>query len=140
IISILHHPRRQVMAIPAKDLSHIVTIVEAVHHPLRPLRPSVARIRAVSLEGRIASGFELLRRRAHQEPHLPVTRVISERHRFPVGRANAPLSAEDEKLLASELGGIPAHACILTQAKKIPARAFPEHLFSKRQAPLRPRR
>ena len=98
---------------PAKYLGCIITIREAVHHPLCSLSSSITGIGAIAGERRESAGLQFLRCRPHQKADLPVTGVVSESYRLPIGRANAALRAQDQELFASQLGGFPAHAGVL---------------------------
>jgi hypothetical protein len=68
-----------------------------------------------------------------------VTGVIAEGDGRAVGRADAAVGAEDEKLLgvAAERGGVLAHAGILGQAEEIAGGAVEQHLGSDGQGALR---
>src|SRR5580765_4343255 len=62
-----------------------------------------------------------------------MSRVVAQSDGLAIGRADAALSAENQKLLSIELRRIPAHPGILTQANNIAARMVQEQLFRQRQ-------
>src|SRR5438093_10895896 len=64
-------------------------------------------------------------------------RVIAERDRLSIRRAQPALCAEDEKLFASRFGGIPSHAHVLTQAEDVAAGPLAQHFGVEWQAARR---
>ena len=106
--------------------------------PGRALRPAVARIGTEPGERNGLQPRGIPRRRLHQQADFPMAGVIAERDGLAVRRAQPALGAQDQKLLAPDFGGIPAHAGVLRQAKQIAARAVQQHLLRQRQAARRP--
>ena len=113
----------------AKDLSRVIPVREAVHHPFRSLRPPVARVGAESSEGHKSPSFQLIRCGLHEQANFPMTGVVAERNWSTVRRANSALSAQNQELLPTQLGRAPPHSDVQAQSEKIAARAFQEHFF-----------
>ena len=76
----------------------------------------------------------------HEQADLPVARVVPERDRPPVRRADAALRAEDQELRAAQAPRLPAHAGVLREAEEIAARRVPQQVGVERQRADRPRR
>ena len=115
----------------------IVAIGQAVHHPGGALGAPVARIAAKARERNGALALQLFRRRLHEQPNLEMSGMVAERDGGAVGRANAALRAQDVELLASQIGGIPAHAGVLRPSENVTARTLPECLFRQWKQALR---
>ena len=126
-------PRRQRSNQPAEDRRRIVAERQAVEHRRRALRSAVARIGARRRERNRAGRLEHTRRRFEQQSDFPVTGVIPERDRRPIGRANAAVRREHQKLFAAERRRIPSHAGVLRPAEQIAGRPLAQHLRRQRQ-------
>ena len=131
--------RRQRADQPAEDQGGVVPVREAVHHPDRALRPAVAGVGDEAGERQALEPAQLLRGRLHEQADLPVPRVVAERDRPAVGRADAALGREDQELGAPELARVPPHAGVLRPAEEIAARPVEEHLRRQREAARRSR-
>jgi hypothetical protein len=66
-----------------------------------------------------------------------MARVIAERNRRSIGRADASMRAEDEEFLASERGDVPAHPGILAPAEEVASRPLDQHFRRHWQRSLR---
>ena len=95
-------------------------------------RPSHGSVHAAA-NGIAPAALEHAGRRLEQQPDLPVTGVIPERDRRSIGRANAAVRREHQKLFAAERGGIPSHAGVLRPAEQIAGRPLAQHLGRQRQ-------
>ena len=126
-------PRRQRSNQPAEDRRRIVPERQAVEHRRRALRSAVARIGARRRKRNRAGRLEHTRRRFEQQSDFPVTGVIPERDRRPIGRANAAVRREHQKLFAAERRRIPSHAGVLRPAEQIAGRPLTQHLRRQRQ-------
>ena len=85
---------------------------------VRPSHGSVTK----PANGIMRRSAQRLGRGPHQQPDLPVARVVAEREGRAVRLANAALRAEDQELRLPERGGLPAHADVLRPAEDVPAR------------------
>ena len=131
-------PRRQRSNQPAEYRRRIVPERQTVEHRRRALRSPVAWIGARRGKRNRAGRLEHTGRRLEKQSDLPVTGVITERDRRPVGRANAAVRREHQKFLAAERGGIPSHAGVLRPAEQIARRPLAQHLRRQRQRARRP--
>jgi hypothetical protein len=95
----------------------VVPIRQRIEHSMRALRAPVARIADRAGKRHRALLAKFPRGRFHELPDFPVTRVIPERDRLSVGRAQSALGAEDEELRARRKRRLPAHAHILREAE-----------------------
>ena len=118
---------------PSQDERRVVAEREAVHHRGRPLRSAVARIGARAGERNGAEPAQLFGGPPREQPDLPVAGVVAEGERCAVRLADAALRAQNERLLATEPGRIPAHADVLAQREEVAARTLTQHLGGERQ-------
>ena len=119
-----HDPltRRQGAHQAAQDQGGVIAIGQAVKHAGCPLAAAIAGVGDKAGKGDGAFGGKLFGGGLHEQAHFPVAGVVAQRNRCAIGGADAALGAEDEKLLAAEHIGIPAHAHILAHGKEIAAR------------------
>ena len=118
----------------------VVPIRQAVKHARRALRPPVAGVRAETREGDGFQPAKFLGGRLHEQADFPMAGVVAQSDGFAIRRPQPALGAQNEKLLARNLGGSPAHAGVLCQPKQITARAVAQHLLGQRQLARRARR
>src|SRR5678815_5974778 len=85
------------------------------------LRAPVTRIAAVHGERNRSRGSQRFGSASHEQADFPVARVIPERDRLTLLRAQATHRADDHVLRTAERIGAPAHARILRQAEDIAA-------------------
>ena len=124
---------------PLQDRSSVVTVGEAVHHPLRSLAPAVAGVAAI---GRIGAGSlvpEDAGRRRRQQADLPVSRVVTQGQWSPIRVPQAALGAQDQIGLPVDLPGTPTHPHVLGPAEEIAAGLMEQHLLGQGELTLRPR-
>jgi len=131
-------PSRQRPDQSPKNSRSIVPISQRIEHAGSPLRAPIARIGAISCKRNRASSLQLRRRRFHQEPNLPVPRMIPKGNRSPIRRPNASMSRKNQKFLRPQFRSIPPHPSVLSPAKQIPRRPFPQDFRTQRQCPHRP--
>ena len=81
---------------PAEDDRGVIAIGQAVHHPGRSLRPAVAGVGDHPGERHDIEPAQLLGRLLDEQADLPVPRVISQRDRLAIGRAQPALGAQDQ--------------------------------------------
>ena len=132
-------PRGERPGQPPQHHRRVVAVGQAVHHARRALGAPVARVRAEAGERQAAERGQLLGGRLHEQPDLPVSRVVPERDRLAVGGADAALGGEHEELWSAKLARIPAHARVLGEPEDVAARALEQHLRGQRQPTLRAR-
>jgi len=82
----------------------------------------------------VAEGTQFLGGGFHLQDHLPVAAVVAEGDGAAIGGAEAAGGAEDEELLAAQVGRVPAHADILAPAEEVAAGSVAEHVVGERQA------
>ena len=91
---------------------------------VRPSQGSVTK----PANGRHSRPRSSLGGRLHQQPDLPVARVVAQGDRPAVRRADAALRREDQELGTPELARVPPHTRVLRPAEQIAARPVEEHL------------
>ena len=101
----------------------VVPIRQAVKHARRALRSPVAGVRAESREGDGFQPAKFLGGRLHEQADFPMAGMVAQSDGFAIRRPQPALGAQNEKLLARNLSGSPAHAGVLCQPKQITARA-----------------
>jgi len=106
---------------------------QAVEHSRCARRPAVARVRDETGKRDGAERLELAGGGLDQQADLPMPGVVTQRNRLAVGRPQTSLRAEDEELPAVQFGGIPPHAGVLGEAKKVATRPLQQHGFGERQ-------
>ncbi len=80
---------------------------------------------------------DLLRSGLDQQADFPVAGVVPERNRRAVWIANAPLSAEDQVLIAQDPSRIKSHSHALGQPKQVTAAPVPKDFIAQRQLTAR---
>ncbi len=110
-----------------EDAGGVVTVGQGIEHAGGALRAAVARVGAIGREGHGAEALELFRGGVHEQGDFPVAGVIAEGDGRAIGGANAAVGAEDEKFLAAEEGGVPAHAGVLGPAEEVARGTVQQH-------------
>ena len=131
--------QRQRTGQPAKNNRGVIAIRQAVEHPGRSLRASIARIGAKAGKGNGLQPAKFFRRRLDQQSDLPMAGVIAERDRLAVRRAHSALRAENEKLFAPDFAGFQPMPAFCVSPNRSPLGLFSSMLLGEGQASGRAR-
>ncbi len=124
---------RQRPDLAPEDGGGVVAEGQAVEHARGSLRAAVTRIAARGGERNRPQFLQLLGRGFDQQSDLPVPRVQTERDGCPVRGAHAAVRAQNQDLLASELGRVPAHGGIHRPAEQVAGGEVPHDLGRQRE-------